>query len=91
MNQQLLAQLIALRQRDRDARRRLLEAGMLYGNYHAEMQQVHCENAYQLNDLISVHGWPGISQVGLEGCRAAWLIAQHANCTPENVFEKPCR
>lgn len=47
------------------------------------MQQVHRENAVQLDKIIDEHGWPGISLVGLEGCRAAWLIAQHSICTPD--------
>jgi len=25
-----------------------------------------------------VHGWPGLSLVGEEGAKSAWLIAQHA-------------
>jgi hypothetical protein len=46
------------------------------------MQQVHRENAEELDKIVAEHGWPGISLVGLEGCRAAWFIAQHAICTP---------
>ena len=83
MNEELLAQLERLKQRDVETREKLLEEGRLYGAYEEEMQNVHVENAEALNQIISRHGWPGISKVGLEGCRAAWLIAQHAICTPE--------
>lgn len=83
MNQQLLNELMALKQRDTDTRSRLLKEGRLYGGYSPEMQQVHRENANQLNRIVEKSGWPGISLVGLEGCRAAWLIAQHSICTPE--------
>ena len=83
MNQQLLNELMALKQRDTDTRSRLLKEGKLYGGYAPEMQQVHRENANQLNRIIEKSGWPGISIVGLEGCRATWLIAQHSICTPE--------
>lgn len=83
MNQQLLAALLALKQRDTDTRSRLLNEGKLYGAYTPEMQEIHRENAYELDRIVSQHGWPGISLVGLEGCRAAWLVAQHAICTPE--------
>jgi hypothetical protein len=83
MNQQLLNELLVLKQRDIDTRSRLLDEGKLYGEYAPEMQQVHRENAKELDKLISKYGWPGISLAGVEGCRAAWLIAQHSICTPE--------
>jgi len=82
MNKELLEQLEELKQRDIKTRNRLLEEGRLYGIYDDEMQSVHKENAQVLDGLISKHGWPGITQVGLEGSRAAWFIAQHAICTP---------
>lgn len=83
MNSDLLTQLKSLKQRDMDTRQKLLKEGKLYGSYDEEMQKVHTENARSLNELVALHGWPGISKVGLEGSRAAWLIAQHAICTPE--------
>jgi hypothetical protein len=83
MNQQLLNALLALNERDTNTRSRLIKEGKLYGDYAPEMQQVHQENAIELDRLISEYGWPGISLVGLEGCRVAWLIAQHSICTPE--------
>ena len=83
MNRQVFDELLALKQRDTDMRSRLLQEGKLYGDYAPEMQQVHRENAKRLNEIIAKHGWPGVSLVGLEGCRAAWLIAQHSICTPD--------
>jgi hypothetical protein len=83
MNERLLDELIAMKQRDMDTRARLVQQGRLYGTYADEMQQVHRENAHRLDELVSQHGWPTISLVGLEGCRAAWLIAQHSICTPD--------
>lgn len=83
MNQQLLNDLMVLRDRDIETRSHLLREGKLYGSYASEMQQVHRENAVELDRLISQYGWPGISLVGLEGSRVAWLIAQHSICTPE--------
>ena len=82
MNQQLFEQLMALKQRDVETRSLLLRQGRLYSGYAEEMQEVHRENARELDELVSRHGWPGLSLVGLEGCRAAWLIAQHSICTP---------
>ncbi len=83
MNTQLLDELIAMKQRDADTRSRLVREGRLYDGYAKEMQQVHRENAHQLNTLIAQQGWPTVPRVGLEGCRAAWLIAQHSICTPD--------
>lgn len=83
MNQTLLDELLAMKQRDVDIRSQLVRTGQLYNGYADAMQQVHRENAQRLNELVSRYGWPGISLVGLEGCRAAWLIAQHSICTPD--------
>jgi hypothetical protein len=82
MYEPLFEELMALKRRDVQTRSLLLSEGRLYGGYAEEMQQVHRENAIRLDALVSTHGWPGISMVGLEGCRAAWLIAQHSICTP---------
>ena len=72
-----------MRQTDVDTRSRLLAEGRLYGDYAEEMQRVHRGNAVRLDEIVRREGWPGIAKVGLEGCRAAWLIAQHSICTPD--------
>ena len=82
MNQQFLGELLALKQRDLEVRSRLVNEGRLYGDYARDMQQVHRENAHRLNELIAQHGWPTISRVGIEGCRAAWLIAASTDTEP---------
>jgi hypothetical protein len=82
VNQLLLDELLALEERDLHTRSRLLQEGRLYGEYAEEMQQVHRDNAERLDEIVTEYGWPGIALVGLEGCRAAWLIAQHSICTP---------
>ena len=82
MDQSLLDELLALKQKDAETRSRLLREGRLYEGYAAEMQQVHRDNAQRLDELVERHGWPGIPIAGLEGCRAAWLVAQHSICTP---------
>ena len=74
MNKQLLSQLENLKQRDIETRNRLLKEGRLYGAYDKEMQKVHRENAEALNEIIEAESWPGVSKVGPEGARAAWLI-----------------
>jgi hypothetical protein len=83
MNQQLLDELISMEQGDVDTRPRLVREGQLYDNYADELQHVHREDAHRLNELVSQHGWPTISAVGLEGCRTAGVIAQHSIGSPE--------
>jgi len=83
MNKSLNNLLEKLKQKDINTRKNLVESGKLYGSYEAEMQHVHTENALALSDIVDQYGWPGISKVGLEGCRAAWLVAQHSICTPD--------
>jgi hypothetical protein len=82
MNEQLISALKSLKARDVETRERLLKEKRLYGFYDEELQHVHIENAEALGRLVAIHGWPGVSMVGLEGCRTAWLLAQHAICTP---------
>ena len=82
MNETLAAELESLKQRDLETRSKLLAEGRLYGSYEAEMQRVHVENAEALDRIVAQHGWPGISMVGIDACRAAWMVAQHSICTP---------
>ena len=64
-------------------RQKLIEAG------HADQdvrktrefeawRNVDADNQSLLKQIIAQHGWPGISLVGVEAERAAFLIAQHA-------------
>ncbi|MET0068009.1 MAG: DUF6624 domain-containing protein [Candidatus Thiodiazotropha sp.] len=64
-------------------REKLLSQNRLHGSYDDEMQRVQRENAEHLACIAEYHGWPGISLVGLEGSRLAWLIAQHSICAPQ--------
>jgi len=77
-NQAVHDELIQLRNRDTEKRHALLKDGKLYDGYHSDIEAIHNDNASRLNSIIEEHGWPGTSLVGLDGCRAAWLIAQHA-------------
>lgn len=66
MNQQLLDEILALKQHDVDTWSRLISEGRLYGDYVPEMQQVHRENAIELDEIISKHGcWPGFRSLAL--------------------------
>jgi hypothetical protein len=83
MNEELLEKLKGLEKRDSETRERLLREKRLFGTYDEEMQRVHRENAAELASIVSVYGWPGIQQVGINGCELAWVIAQNSICTPE--------
>jgi len=87
-NQTLHDELIQLRNRDSDKRNDLLKDDVLYDGYHPEMEAVHNVNATYLDAIIKEHGWPGTSLVGLDGSRAAWMIAQHAISRPD--FQMKC-
>jgi hypothetical protein len=41
-----------------------------------------------LQEIIRERGWPGESLVGEDGCRAAWVIAQHGG--PDPSFRLEC-
>jgi len=87
-DQTLHDELIQMRNRDTDKRQALLNDDTLYDGYHSEMEAVHNKNANRLEAIIKEHGWPGTSLVGLDGCRAAWIIAQHAISRPD--FQMRC-
>lgn len=82
MNLQLAERLLEIQRRDHELRERLLQENRLYGQYAEEMQAIHRDNAEALNAIIERYGWPGRSLVGKEAAQAAWLVAQHAICTP---------
>ncbi len=82
-NQKIHDELLELQDQDQAMRSLLLEQDVLYDGYHPKMLAVHEKNADRLNDIIDVYGWPGTSLVGLDGCRAAFLIAQHAISRPD--------
>jgi hypothetical protein len=63
VNQQVLDELLALKDRDLDTRSRLLQEGRLYGEYAEEMQQVHRDNAERLDEIATQHGWPAPSRI----------------------------
>lgn len=82
-NEALSQELVTLAKYDLSIREELVADGTLgcYG-YHPRMEAVHKENAARLSTIIEQCGWPGVSLVGEEGARAAWLIVQHAIGNP---------
>jgi len=52
------------------------------------LRDIRWDNQIALERIIAEHGWPGLTLVGIDGQRAAWLIAQHAD--RDLRFQKNC-
>jgi hypothetical protein len=89
MQPELMRQLLFLERRDQETRARLVADGSLFDDYAPAMERVHLENASELEAILDIEGgWPTRSKVGLDGCRAAWVVAQHAISRP--AFQHRC-
>ena len=78
-NQQIKNELLAMQDEDQRVLRELIDCGELgETEYHPKMKAIHEKNNARIKEIIAEHGWPGISLVGKEGSKAAWLIIQHA-------------
>jgi hypothetical protein len=88
MAEDLRKSLIALAEKDRLTRERLVAEGAFFEGYHPEMQALHESNADRLAEIIPTYGWPTAEIVGPDGAEAAWLIVQHAISRP--AFQKAC-
>lgn len=87
MNKELGRLLISLQQKDNELRQRFLKNGSLYEEYDEEMEVMHIKHAEILEEIVTEHGWPGISLVGKDGAAAAFTIAQHAISRPNLLKE----
>lgn len=84
INHNLQRRLLQLVAKDQQVRQKLIQQGKLFAGYAPEMEQIHLENAHELQGVIEQHGWPDHSLVGAEGAEAAWLIVQHAISFPNS-------
>jgi hypothetical protein len=75
-------ELLAMAEKDLRLRSELEADGSLFQGYEPRMRALHDANAVRLNGILDTLGWPGEPQVGREGAKAAWLIAQHAIAQP---------
>lgn len=88
INLNLADELIQMMKEDQQVLQALFNAGELPSeSYHPRMKALHEQNASRLKTMIGRHGWPGMSLVGEEASRAAWLVAQHAVSDPEFMAE----
>lgn len=83
MNIKLKDELMTMKQKDFQLRRRLICEGVLASDgYNPEMECLHKENAKRLAEIVDECGWPGVSEVGEDGEEAAWIVAQHSISIP---------
>ena len=82
LNQDLRAELLRRFERDQTARKAADAA-----QFEA-MTSVDAENLPWLKQVIAEIGWPGQSEVGVDGAHAAWLLVQHADADPQ--FQRQC-
>jgi hypothetical protein len=68
--------------RDQAARRAYIEGGMKPGE-EKPILAIDLDNTAWLRAQVQACGWPPQSRVGEDGSLAAWLIAQHADATPD--------
>jgi hypothetical protein len=53
--------------------------------YVRRMMRVDSASSARMREILSVHGWPGISLVGPEAAKAAFLLVQH---TSDNELQR---
>ena len=88
MNQILADELVSMMTEDQQLLQQLFDSGELPSeSYHPRMKALHEQNASRLKEIIGAHGWPGVSLVGAEGAKAAWLVVQHSVSDPEFMGE----
>ena len=78
-------ELIAMRDRDQEARQTLIQRGIGDTAALAEMKRIDLANTTRLKQLIMLHDYPVRSLVGTEGVEAAFLLVQHS---PDLDFQK---
>ena len=87
-NEDLRAELLAMRDRDQEVRHFMAEKYQVSGSPldpedAARWQEVDGANTARLEEIVDAHGWPGIALVGEDGAGAAFLLAQHADHAPD--------
>lgn len=88
MNKNLADELVTMMTEDQRLLQQLFDSGELpSGSYHPRMKALHEQNASRLKEIISAHGWPGVSLVGEDGAKAAWLVVQHSVSDPQFMGE----
>jgi hypothetical protein len=82
IDQELRAELLAMKAEDEQLHTQLSNADALTGHYVPALQTVHEKNAARLREIVSEHGWPDEGIADTDGAYAAWLIVQHGIGNP---------
>ncbi|MCH8543230.1 MAG: hypothetical protein LAT61_06660 [Alcanivorax sp.] len=89
MGQSLADELVGMMKEDQQVLQQLFDSGELPSeSYHPRMKALHEKHASRLKEIIRNNGWPGMSLVGEDAAKAAWLIAQHS--VSDFVFMAEC-
>jgi hypothetical protein len=78
---ELRAELLRRMKVDQDIRRPTAEPPTQ--EYMTRWMEIDRDNTAWLLSVVRDRGWPLLSQVGDDGALAAWLLAQHADASPE--------
>ena len=79
-------ELIERSAKDQSARRAFIDGGMKRGEDKVILE-IDLSNTSWLREIVKRCGWPAQSIVGEDGALSAWLIAQHADATPDFQIE----
>ena len=82
---QLCAELLMLRDRDQEARKKML-ADRNNVDLQRAVEAVDAENVKRVVAIIEKAGWPGKTLVGEKGSGAAWTILQHSDAATRKRF-----
>jgi hypothetical protein len=76
----LRTELLAMVQRDQDARNALIAAGIAHppADLVAKMTSIDSANETRMRVILKQYGWPNPDLVGNDGAEAAFLLIQHA-------------
>ncbi len=79
----LATELLRRRDIDQEARELLPRNGPWPTELIRRMEQIDRYNTAFLKEVVAAHGWPGYTAVGPQAADAAWLLAQHADASPD--------
>lgn len=74
---ELRSELLALRDRDQELRRALIESPEDEATKE-ELRAFDERATARAKEILAEHGWPSVEEVGADGSGALWLLIQHA-------------
>lgn len=77
LNDALRRELVEMGRVDQEVRAGFTPERMQDTAFLRPMMRVDSAHTARIRQILDEHGWPGISRVGAEGARAAFLLVQH--------------